>query len=141
MFIIKRWRRHGSCATEKRHHRCKGTEKQAQTTWKDRLFESEERNCQQTFSSKFPLRFMSLFRRLRRPTRKIYVLMSFCLLQITLQNMSLCSYVFYNSPYNLCPSVFLSLKSHPAKYVFMFLCLLQLTLHPMSFSLLFWLFV
>ena len=36
---------------------------------------------------------------------------------------------------NLCSYVFLSLKSHPAKYVFMFLCLLQLTLQSMSFCL------
>ena len=49
---------------------------------------------------------MSLFRRLRRPTRKIYVLLAFCLLQITLQNMSLCSYVFYNSLCKPCLSVF-----------------------------------
>ena len=43
--------------------------------------------------------------------------------------------VFYNSPYKICPSVFLSLKSHLAKYVFMFLCLLQLTLQNMFFCL------
>ncbi len=55
--------------------------------------------------------------------------------------MFLCLSVFKISPCKICPSVFLSLKSHPVKYVSMFLCLLQLTWHPMSFSLLFWLFV
>ena len=34
--------------------------------------------------------------------------------------MFLCLSVFYKSPCKICPSVFLSLKSHPAKYVFMF---------------------
>ena len=54
---------------------------------------------------------MSLFRRLRRPTWKIYVLMSFCLLPLCLQPMSLCSYVFYNSLCKSCPYVFLSSKN------------------------------
>lgn len=56
---------------------------------------------------------MSLFRRLRRPTWKIYVLMFLCLLQLTLQNMFFCLSVFKISPSKICPYVLMSSKNSP----------------------------